>query len=80
MLVRLTLKILQDKIQQYMNQELSDLQAEFRRQGNQRSNCQYLLDRRKSKGIPGKHTPATLTMLKPLTGWITTNCGKFLKR
>ena len=23
---------------------------------------------------------ALLTMLKPLTVWITTNCGKFLKR
>ena len=23
---------------------------------------------------------ALLTMLKPLTGWITTNCGKFFKR
>ena len=25
-------------------------------------------------------TSASLTMLKPLTMWITTNCGKFLKR
>ena len=25
-------------------------------------------------------TSASLTMLKPLTAWITTNCGKFLKR
>ena len=25
-------------------------------------------------------TPVSLTMLKPLTVWITTNCGKFLKR
>ena len=25
-------------------------------------------------------TSALLTMLKPLTVWITTNCGKFLKR
>ena len=25
-------------------------------------------------------TYALLTVLKPLTGWITTNCGKFLKR
>ena len=24
-------------------------------------------------------TSASLTMLKPLTVWITTNCGKFLK-
>ena len=25
-------------------------------------------------------TSASLTMLKPLTVWITTNCGKFFKR
>ena len=25
-------------------------------------------------------TSASLTMLKPLALWITTNCGKFLKR
>ena len=25
-------------------------------------------------------TTASLTMLKPLTAWITTNCGKFFKR
>ena len=25
-------------------------------------------------------TSASLTMLKPLTVWITTNCGKFLRR
>jgi len=39
------------------------------------------LDHRKSKRVPEKHlTSASLTMLKPLTLWITTNCGKFLKR
>ena len=27
-----------------------------------------------------KSTSASLTMLKPLTVWITRNCGKFLKR
>ena len=27
-----------------------------------------------------KNTSASLTTLKPLTVWITTNCGKFLKR
>ena len=49
---------------------------------NQRSNCQHMLDYRKSKGIPKKKksSSASLTILKPLTVWITTNCGKFLKR
>ena len=51
-----------------------------KRQRNQRSNCQHPLDHRKTKGIPEKtSTSASLTMLKPLTVWITTNCGKFLE-
>ena len=52
---KLMLKILQPRIQQYMNQELVDIQAEFRGDRNQRSNCQYLLAHRKSKRIPEKH-------------------------
>ena len=51
-----------------------------KRQRNQRSNCQHLLDHRKSKGIAKiKSISAILTMLKPLAVWITTNCGKFFK-
>ena len=39
------------------------------------------LDHRKSKRIPVKTSiSASLTTLKPLTVWITTNCGKFLMR
>ena len=35
----------------------------------------------RKQGTFGKtSTSASLTMLKPLTVWITTNCGKFLKR
>ena len=51
-----------------------------KRQRNQRSNCQHPLDHRKSKGIPQKtSTSASLSTLRPLMVWITTNCGKFLK-
>ena len=50
-------------------------------QKNQRTNCQHPLDHRKRKRIPAKtFMSASLTMLKSLTVWITTNCGKFLKR
>ena len=39
-----------------------------------------LLDHRKSKRIPEKTSiSALLTMPKPLTVWITINCGKFFK-
>ena len=43
--------------------------------------CEGLLDHRKSERVPGKHLlSASLTTLKPLTVWITTNCGKFFSR
>ena len=52
----------------------------WKKQRNQRSNCQHTLDHRKSKGIPEKtSTSASLTTLKALTVWITTNCGEYLK-
>ena len=47
----------------------------------------HSLDHGESKETPGgkkkkknTFTSASLTMLKPLSVWITTNCGKFLKR
>ena len=51
------LKILQGSLQQYVNQEVPDVQAGTRdqRQGNQKSNCQHLFDHRKSTRIPLKH-------------------------
>ena len=53
---KVMLKILQVRLQQYMNRELSHVQAGFRtRQRNQRSNCQHLLDHWKSKRVPEKH-------------------------
>ena len=61
-------KILQARLQQYVNRELPDVQAGFRkgkrlkkkrkekkRQRNQRSNCQHPLDHGKSKRVPEKH-------------------------
>ena len=52
----------------------------YKRQRNQRSYCQHQLDHWKSKGVPEKTACALLTMPKPLTVWIITNCGKFWKR
>ena len=53
---KVMLKILQARFQQFVNQELSDVQAGFtKRQRNQRSNCQHLLDYQKSKRVPEKH-------------------------
>ena len=52
---------------------------DLKRQRNQRSNCQHPLDHQKSKSSRKTSTSASLTTLKPLTMWITANCGKFLK-
>ena len=60
---KVMLKILQARLQQYVNRELPDVQAGFRkvrgkkkkRQRNKRSNCQHPLDHGKSKRIPEKH-------------------------
>ena len=53
---KVMLKILQARLQQYMNCELPDVQAGFRKgRGTQRSNCQHPLDHGKSKRVPEKH-------------------------
>ena len=52
--IEVMLKILQARLQQYVNCELPDVQAGSR-QKNQRSNCQHPLDHRKRKRVSEKH-------------------------
>ena len=52
---KVMLKILQAGLQQYMNQEIPDIQAGFIKGIENRSNCQHLLDHQKSKRVPEKH-------------------------
>ena len=52
---KVMLKILQARRQQYMNRELPDVQAGFRKGTGTRSNCQHTLDHQKSKRVPEKH-------------------------
>ena len=52
---KVMLKILQARLQQYVNRELPDGQAGFSKQRNQSSNWQHLLDHGKSKRVPEKH-------------------------
>ena len=71
------LKILQVRLQQYINQELPDVQAGFRKgrgTRDQTANIHWI-----EKQESSRKTTASLTTLKPLTVWITTNYGKFLK-
>ena len=49
------LKILQARLQQYMNCELPDVQVGFRKGKGTRDHCQHPLDHRKSKRVPEKH-------------------------
>ena len=74
------LKILQARFQQYVNHELPDIQAGFRKgRGNrdQIANIHWIIEKTSYRKIS---TSALLTILKPLTVWITTNCGKFFNR
>ena len=69
------------RLQQYVNRELPDVQAGFRKGRGTRDQIAIItLDHWKSKRLPEKHISALLTMPKPLTVWITVNCGKFWKR
>ena len=71
-------KILQARLQQYMNCEVPDVQAGFRKGRGTRdqiANVRWIME----KAIEFQKTSisALLTMPKPLTVWITINCGKF---
>ena len=54
---KVMLKILQARLQQYVNHELPDDQAGFRQAENQRSNCQHPLGHGKSKRFYWKGHP-----------------------
>ena len=74
------LKILQARLQQYVNRELPDVQASFRKgrgTRNKIANICWIIQ--KAREFQKKtSTSALLTMSKLLTVWITTNCRKFI--
>ena len=75
------LKILQARLQQYMNRELPDVQDGFRKgRGTRDQIAKFTGSSKKQENIRKTSTSALLTMPKPLTVWITTNCGKLFKR
>ena len=77
---KVMLKILQARLQQYMNCGPPDVQAGFRKGRGTRdqiAKIHWII--KKAREFQEK-TSALLTMPKPLTVWITTNCEKFLKR
>ena len=75
---KVMLKILQARIQQYVNRELPDVQAGFRKGRGTRdqiANIHWIME--KQENSRKTSISALLTMPKPLTVWITINCGKF---
>ena len=78
---KVMLKILQARLQQYVNHELSDVQVGFRKGRGTRdqiANIHWII---KKARISRKTSISALsTMPKPLTVWIIINCGKFFKR
>ena len=72
------LKILQARFQQYMNCDLPDVQAAFRK-GREPGIKLPTSDGSLKNQESSRKTSisALLTMPKPLTVWITINCGKF---
>ena len=72
------LKILQARLQQCVNRELPDVQAGFRKARGTRdqiANIGWVIEKQESSRKTSIF--ALLTMQKPVTVWITTNCGKF---
>ena len=68
------LKILQARLQQYMNCELPDVQAGFRKAEEPETKLLTSIgSSKKQENFRKTSTSALLTMLKPLTVWITTN-------
>ena len=78
---KVMLKILQARLQQYVNRELPDVQAGLRKGSGTRdqiANIHWIME--KAREFQKKSISALLTMSKPLTVWITINCWKFWKR
>ena len=78
---KVMLKILQARLQQYMNHELPNVQAGFRKgrgTKDQIANIHWVI--KKVREFQKNIYFCFIDMPKPLTVWITTSCGKFFKR
>ena len=76
--IQVTLKILQVRLQKQVNRELQDVKAGFRKGRGTRDQVANIfgsLIKQESSRKTSIYT--SLTMPKPLTVWITINCGKF---
>ena len=75
------LKILLATLQQYTNPELPDVQAGFTKAKEPEIKLPtFVGSQKKQENSRKTSTSVSLTTRKPLTVWLTTNCGKFFKR
>ena len=74
---KVAIKILQARLQQYVNHELPDVQAGFRKGRGNRDQIATILWIIEKESFRKTSISALLTMPKPLIVWITINCGKF---
>ena len=75
---KVMLKILQASLQRYVNQEFLDVQAGFRKgrgTTDQIAIIRWIME--KAREFQKTSISALLTIPKPLTVWITINCGRF---
>ena len=71
------LKILQARLQQYVNREFPDVQAGFRKAEEPEIKLPTSAGSSKKQESSRKTFISALTLPKPLTMWITINGGKF---
>ena len=75
---KVMLKILQARLQQYVNHELPDVPAGFRKGRGTRdqiANIRWIME--KAREFQKNIYFCLMTMPKPLTAWITIHCGKY---
>ena len=78
---KVMIKILQARLQQYVNCELPDVQTGFRNGRGTRDQIATSAGSSKKQESSRKTSiSGLLTLPKPLTVWIPINCGKFFKR
>ena len=78
---KVMLKILQARLQQYVNRELPDVQVGFRKGRGTRdqiANICWITE--KAREFQKSIHFCFIDYVRPLTVWITINCGKFFKR
>ena len=76
--IKVIFNILQTRLQQYMNRELPDVQAGFRKgRGTKVKLPTSIVSLKNQESSKKTSTSALLTMPNPFTVWITANCEKF---